>query len=208
MFINGLFLSFGLCHGRKVRRMQEGGQEPSKASIMQPPNKLERIPMIILHTTHGDISLELFQQEAPGTCANFIAYARDGFYDGTIFHRVIDDFMIQGGGFDSGMRQKKVGKPIRNEADNGLGNELGSVAMARTPDPHSATAQFFINLKNNDFLNHRAPSGEGWGYAVFARVSAGMEVVQKIGGVATHSSGGHQDVPVDVVLIESVELCD
>jgi peptidyl-prolyl cis-trans isomerase B (cyclophilin B) len=164
--------------------------------------------MIIMHTTFGDITLELDQEKAPKTCENFIAYVKDGFYDGTIFHRVIDNFMIQCGGFEAGMKQKNAGSPIENEADNGLKNDNGTIAMARTNDPHSASAQFFINIKDNDFLNHTAPTGQGWGYAVFGKVSAGMDVVEKIKAVATGSAGGHQDVPVDDVIIESVEVIE
>ena len=162
--------------------------------------------MIIMRTTLGDISLELDSERAPKTVENFIAYANDGYYNGTIFHRVINDFMIQGGGFETGMNQKPCGSPIENEADNGLKNDYGTVAMARTMDPHSATAQFFINIKDNDFLNHTAPNSQGWGYAVFGKVVDGMDVLDKIKAVATGSAGGHQDVPVDDVIIESVEV--
>lgn len=164
--------------------------------------------MIILKTNHGDISLELDHERAPATSANFVAYARDKFYDGTIFHRVIDGFMIQGGGFEPGLSQKATGKPVENEADNGLKNDRGTVAMARTQDPHSATAQFFINLKDNDFLNHSSPTPQGWGYAVFGKVVEGMEAVDAIKDVATGNMGGHQDVPVEDVVIESVEVID
>ena len=160
--------------------------------------------MIIIRTTFGDITLELDREKAPASVANFEAYANDGFYNGTIFHRVISDFMIQGGGFEVGMNQKPPGTPIENEADNGLTNELGTIAMARTNDPHSATAQFFINVKDNDFLNHSAPTSQGWGYAVFGRVVDGMDVVEKIKSVAT----GDQDVPVEDVIIESVEVVE
>lgn len=160
--------------------------------------------MVTLNTTFGPIKLELDAEKAPVTVANFLAYARDGFYDGTIFHRVIDNFMIQGGGFDTDMQQKTSGEPIENEADNGLTNDFGTVAMARTMDPHSATAQFFINVKDNDFLNHSAKTMQGWGYAVFGRVVEGEEVLEKIRAVPTTSRGGHQDVPVETVIIESV----
>jgi peptidyl-prolyl cis-trans isomerase B (cyclophilin B) len=162
--------------------------------------------MITLHTTYGDIVLELDAEKAPITTANFLAYARDGFYDGTIFHRVIDNFMIQGGGFTPDMQQKPVREPIRNEADNGLRNATGTIAMARTGEPHSATAQFFINVSDNDFLDHRAPTAQGWGYAVFGRVVAGMEVVEKIKGVKTGRTGFHQDVPTESVVIERVSV--
>jgi peptidyl-prolyl cis-trans isomerase B (cyclophilin B) len=164
--------------------------------------------MIIMHTNYGDITLELDSERAPVTTANFIAYARDGYYNGTIFHRVINDFMIQGGGFEVGMSQKPTGKPIENEADNGLKNDAGTIAMARTMDPHSATAQFFINVRDNDFLNHTSPTSQGWGYAVFGRVVDGMDVVDKIKAVPTGSAGGHQDVPVEDVVIESVDVVE
>jgi peptidyl-prolyl cis-trans isomerase B (cyclophilin B) len=162
--------------------------------------------MVTLNTTFGPIKLELDAEKAPATVANFFAYARDGFYDGTIFHRVIDNFMLQGGGFDTDMQQKPTGEPIENEADNGLKNDAGTIAMARTMDPHSATAQFFINVKDNDFLNHSGKTMQGWGYAVFGKVTEGMDVLEKIRGVATTSRGGHQDVPVETVIIESVTV--
>ena len=162
--------------------------------------------MIIMRTTPRDITLELDSERAPKTVENFIAYAKDGYYNGTIFHRVINDFMIQGGGFETGMNQKPSGSPIENEADNGLKNDFGTIAMARTMDPHSATAQFFINIKDNDFLNHTAPNSQGWGYAVFGKVVDGMDVLDKIKAVSTGSAGGHQDVPLDDVIIESVEV--
>ena len=160
--------------------------------------------MVIMRTTFGEIHLELDAEKAPKTVANFLDYARNGFYDGTIFHRVIDNFMIQGGGFDADMQQKESGAPIENEADNGLKNDFGTIAMARTSDPHSATAQFFINVKDNDFLNHTGKNSQGWGYAVFGRVTGGSEVLDKIRGVKTGSSKGHQDVPTEPVIIESV----
>jgi peptidyl-prolyl cis-trans isomerase B (cyclophilin B) len=162
--------------------------------------------MVTLHTSLGDITLELDAEKAPETVANFLQYARDGFYDGTIFHRVIDNFMIQGGGMNADMTQKPTRAPIANEANNGLKNKTGTVAMARTNDPHSATAQFFINVKDNDFLDHRAPTAQGWGYAVFGRVVSGMDVVDKIRKVATGSKGFHQDVPRDAVTIERVSI--
>lgn len=164
-------------------------------------------PTVILHTNHGAITIELFENEAPKSVENFLQYARDGHYDGTIFHRVIDNFMIQGGGFDTEFNQKPTRDPIENEADNGLDNEKGTLAMARTGDPHSATAQFFINVSDNEFLNHRSKhSGQTWGYAVFGRVVGGMEVVDDIRSVETTSKGMHQDVPVEPVILERVEL--
>ncbi len=164
--------------------------------------------MVKLNTNYGTIVLEMETEKAPQTVANFLQYAKDGFYDGTIFHRVIDNFMIQGGGMMPGMVEKQSRDPIKNEADNGLSNAVGTVAMARTPDPHSASAQFFINVADNTFLDHRAPTPEGWGYCVFARVVDGMDVVNKIKGVQTGTAGHHQDVPVEDVVIESVEVED
>ena len=162
--------------------------------------------MVKLNTNYGTIVLELDAAKAPKTVANFLQYAKDGFYDGTIFHRVINGFMIQGGGMQAGMVEKQTREPIQNEADNGLTNARGTIAMARTPDPHSASAQFFINVADNDFLNFRSPSRDGWGYCVFGKVVEGMDVVDKIKGMATDSKGYHQDVPVDDVVIESVEV--
>ncbi len=160
-----------------------------------------------MQTSKGDIVLELDAEKAPETVANFLEYARSGFYDGTIFHRVIPGFMIQGGGFEPGMHQKPTRDPIKNEADNGLKNEAGTIAMARTPDPHSATAQFFINVKDNSFLDFTAPTAQGWGYCVFGRVVEGMDVVHAIEQVATgaHPSG-HRDVPLEDVVIEKVTV--
>jgi len=162
--------------------------------------------MIILHTNFGDITIELNHEKAPKTDANFEQYVRDGFYDGVIFHRVIDGFMIQGGGFEPGMGQKETDEQIENEADNGLSNVTGSLAMARTMDPHSASAQFFINVSDNTFLDHTAKTMEGWGYAVFGKVAEGMDVVNKIKSVKTTMRAGHQDVPVEDVIIESAEI--
>ncbi|MDR2875520.1 MAG: peptidyl-prolyl cis-trans isomerase [Methylobacillus sp.] len=163
--------------------------------------------MIKLHTNLGVITLELDAEKAPETVANFLAYADDGFYNGTVFHRVINGFMVQGGGFESGMKQKRANAPINNEANNGLQNKAYTIAMARTPDPHSASSQFFINVADNDFLNFTAPTGSGWGYCVFGKVTEGTEVVDKIRQVRTGSRAGHQDVPVEDVMIERVERC-
>ncbi|WP_026142922.1 MULTISPECIES: peptidylprolyl isomerase [unclassified Thioalkalivibrio] len=165
-------------------------------------------PQVAIETNHGRIVLELNAEAAPETVANFLSYVDDGFYDGTIFHRVIPGFMVQGGGFDKNMSQKSTGEPIRNEADNGLKNEVGAISMARTQDPHSATAQFFINVNDNDFLNHTAPNAQGWGYTVFGKVSEGMDVVRQIEGVPTSRSGMHQDVPQEPVVMESVKRVD
>jgi peptidyl-prolyl cis-trans isomerase B (cyclophilin B) len=164
--------------------------------------------MITLHTNHGDIAVELDFDKAPISAANFLEYAKEGFFDGTVFHRVISDFMIQGGGFDARMQQKRTKAPIANEADNGLKNDTGTIAMARTMDPESATAQFFINLKDNNFLNHTAKTSQGWGYAVFGKVVDGLDTVKAIEGVRTGSKGGHQDVPVENVVIESVTISE
>ena len=164
--------------------------------------------MIKLHTNHGVITLELFEDKAPETVANFKEYVKSGHYDNTVFHRVINNFMIQGGGFEPGMKQKSTRAPIKNEANNGVGNKVGTVAMARTMEPHSASAQFFINVADNDFLNHSAPTVQGWGYCVFGQVVDGMDVVNRIKGVATTMRAGHQDVPSEDVIIEKAEIVE
>jgi len=164
--------------------------------------------MIILQTNLGDITLELDYEKAPKTAENFEQYVRDGFYDGVIFHRVINNFMIQGGGFEPGMVQKDTRAPIENEADNGLTNKKYTIAMARTMDPHSASAQFFINVADNNFLDHSAKTMEGWGYAVFGKVVEGEDVVDKIKGVSTTIRAGHQDVPVEDVIINSATVSE
>ncbi|MCE1182104.1 MAG: peptidyl-prolyl cis-trans isomerase [Rhodocyclales bacterium] len=162
--------------------------------------------MIKLTTNHGVITLQLDAEKAPKTVANFISYVEAGHYNGTIFHRVIKNFMIQGGGMEPGMKQKDTQAPIENEAANGLKNKRGSIAMARTSDPHSATAQFFINTVDNDFLDFKAPAGQGWGYCVFGEVVEGMDVVDKIRAVRTGNKGFHADVPVEDVIIEKAEI--
>ncbi|MCK9502964.1 MAG: peptidylprolyl isomerase [Porticoccaceae bacterium] len=164
--------------------------------------------MITLHTNYGDIVVELNFDKAPKTAANFLQYCRDQFYAGTIFHRVINGFMVQGGGMDENMKEKASRAPIENEADNGLKNDTGTLAMARTNDPHSASSQFFINVADNDFLNHKGKNLQGWGYAVFGRVVDGMETVNKIKAVPTGSKGFHQDVPTELVIIERVSISD
>ncbi|WP_213992871.1 peptidylprolyl isomerase B [Sodalis sp. dw_96] len=164
--------------------------------------------MVTFHTNHGDIVINTFADKAPLTVENFLNYCRNGFYDNTIFHRVINGFMIQGGGFEPGMEQKATKATIKNEANNGLKNNRGTLAMARTNDPHSATAQFFINLVDNDFLNFRSENADGWGYCVFAEVTGGLDVVDKIKNVATGRSGMHQDVPKEDVIITSVTVED
>jgi peptidyl-prolyl cis-trans isomerase B (cyclophilin B) len=158
-----------------------------------------------LTTNHGAITIELDAAKAPATVENFLSYVRSGFFANTVFHRVIDGFMIQGGGFEPGMKQKPTQAPIKNEAQNGLKNDRYTIAMARTNDPHSATAQFFINIKDNDFLNHSAPNAQGWGYCVFGKVTDGTDVVDRIKGVKTGSKGFHQDVPAEDVVIEKAE---
>ncbi len=159
------------------------------------------MPYVELETTMGNIVIELNQEKAPNTVANFLEYVKSGHYDGTIFHRVIDGFMIQGGGMDANMKEKSTNAPIQNEADNGLKNEVGTIAMARTSDPHSATAQFFINVKDNSFLNFSGKNPQGWGYAVFGKVTEGMDIVNKIKGVPTGKYGFHADVPTTPVVI-------
>jgi peptidyl-prolyl cis-trans isomerase B (cyclophilin B) len=163
--------------------------------------------MVKLQTSMGAITLELDAEKAPLTVANFLGYVDSGFYNNTVFHRVIDGFMIQGGGFEPGMKQKPTKDPIKNEAANGLTNEAYSVSMARTPDPHSASAQFFINVKDNAALNFRSATSQGFGYCVFGKVVDGKDVVDKIKAVATGNKAGHQDVPVQDVLIEKAEKC-
>lgn len=162
-----------------------------------------------METTKGDIIIELNAEKAPKTVENFLSYVKAGYYDGTIFHRVIPNFMIQGGGFTPGMKEKPGEKtPIKNEADNGLKNDTGTIAMARTSDPHSASSQFFINVKDNGFLNHSAPTMQGWGYAVFGKVTEGMDVVHEIEKVATGQVGMHGDVPKEDVIIEKVTVVE
>lgn len=165
-------------------------------------------PRVKLQTNQGDILIELNAEKAPNTVANFLNYVNSGFYDGTVFHRVINNFMIQGGGFEAGMKQKPTEAPVKNEADNGLKNNKYTLAMARTSDPHSATAQFFINVADNDFLNFTAPTSNGWGYAVFGQVIEGTDIVDKIKGVRTGNKGFHQDVPVDDVVIEKATVAE
>lgn len=163
--------------------------------------------MVKLHTNFGEMTIELDAEKAPITVANFLAYVESEFYNGTIFHRVIDNFMIQGGGFNPDMSQKNTNPTIKNEADNGLKNKIYTIAMARTPAPDSASSQFFINIADNDFLNFTSPTSQGWGYCVFGKVIAGTEVIDKIAKVKTGSKSGHQDVPAESVIIERAEVC-
>lgn len=185
--------------------------EKEPAVPVTPPAEIEKEDNIVhvqLMTTEGNILLELYPDEAPETVENFLKYVRDGFYDETVFHRVINNFMIQGGGFNLNMDRKETGEPIRNEADNGLKNERGTVAMARTGEPHSATAQFFINVIDNDFLNYTAPSGQGWGYCVFGRVIDGMDTVDKIRVAETGTHGYFRDVPKQPIVIRSARIAE
>ena len=165
-------------------------------------------PRVKLHTNQGDIVITLDAAKAPKTVANFLTYTKEGFYNGTVFHRVIDGFMVQGGGFEPGMKQKQTHAPIENEANNGLKNDKYTLAMARTSDPHSATTQFFINVSNNDFLNFTAPTPNGWGYAVFGTITEGTDVVDKIKGVKTGNKGFHQNVPNEDVIIEKAGVLE
>ncbi|MCP4407934.1 MAG: peptidyl-prolyl cis-trans isomerase [Gammaproteobacteria bacterium] len=166
------------------------------------------ITVVQMDTNKGQITLELYHDKAPATVTNFLSYVQDGFFDGTIFHRVIPGFMIQGGGFTPEMKQKDGGNPIKNEANNGLKNDVGTIAMARTSDPHSATAQFFFNVKDNAFLNFSSESQQGWGYAVFGKVTHGMDTINAIIKVPTGNHGPHQDVPKEPVVIEKVVIVD
>ncbi len=180
----------------------------SSFSITVHPIQYKDKLMITLHTSEGDITIELDSENTPNTANNFLSYAKDGFFDGTIFHRVIDSFMVQGGGFTADMNQKETRAEIENEADKGGKNDRGTLAMARTSDPHSATGQFFINLVDNDFLNFRSKDMQGWGYCVFGKVTKGMEVIDKIAKVKTTSKSGHQDVPETAVVIDKVTVTE
>lgn len=182
--------------------------QANPSSTTQQGTNMSTNPQVLLKTNKGDITIELDAEKAPKTVENFISYVNAGFYNGTIFHRVINNFMVQGGGFEAGMAQKDTNAAIENEANNGLKNDRYTLAMARTNDPHSATAQFFINVADNDFLNHTNPTPNGWGYAVFGKVVAGTDIVDTIKGVKTGSKGFHQDVPVDDVIIESATLVE
>ncbi len=165
-------------------------------------------PNVKLHTNYGDLIIELDAEKSPKTVENFLTYVKEGFYDGTIFHRVINNFMVQGGGFDADMKQKQTHAAVENEANNGLKNDRYTLAMARTSDPHSATAQFFINVADNDFLNFTAPTPNGWGYTVFGKIIEGTEIVDKIRAVKTGNKGFHQDVPVEDVVIEKATVVE
>lgn len=180
---------------------------PSNSTSTQGNTPMSTNPRVKMSTNQGDFVISLNAEKAPKTVENFLAYVKDGFFDGTVFHRIIDGFMIQGGGFEPGLKQKPTKGNVDNEANNGLKNNKYTLAMARTSDPHSATAQFFINVANNDFLNHTAPTAQGWGYAVFGEVVEGKDVIDKMKGVPTANSGFHQNVPVtDVVITKAVVI--
>jgi len=204
-------LEIRACHA-KLRTLADQAEPVAEPQVPMPTNSIERVPIMTqvkLTTNFGDIVLELNADKAPITVANFVEYVKAGHYENTVFHRVIGNFMIQGGGFEPGMKEKKDKRPsIQNEADNGLSNDKYTVAMARTMEPHSASAQFFINVADNSFLNHSGKNVQGWGYAVFGKVTAGQDVVDKIKAVATTSKAGHQDVPADDVIIEKAEIVE
>lgn len=185
-----------------------GPAQATSSTTIQGQSMSSSTPRVKLQTNQGEMIIELDAEKAPKTVENFLTYVREGFYDGTIFHRVINNFMIQGGGFDADMKQKQTHAPVDNEADNKLKNDLYTLAMARTSDPHSATAQFFINTANNDFLNFTSPTPNGWGYAVFGKVVEGTEVVDKIKSVKTGNKGFHQDVPAEDVVIEHASIIE
>jgi len=188
------------------KKIQAPDTPVKKAANQQPTGT--KTMNISIKTNHGTIVLELYPDKAPITVKNFVDYVESGFFNGTIFHRVIPGFMIQGGGFVPGMSQKETNANIKNEADNGLTNDIGTIAMARTPDPDSASSQFFLNVKDNAFLNYSAPTPQGWGYCVFGKVTEGMDVVQAIEKVATSSAGMHQDVPIEDVIIEEATVIE
>lgn len=202
-FKNAFFLVLGLVLASTISSLAQANTSTTTQGTTMSTN-----PKVLLQTNKGAITIELDAEKAPKTVANFLNYVNDGFYDGTIFHRVINNFMIQGGGFDANMKQKETNAPIENEANNGLKNDRYTLAMARTNDPHSATAQFFINVSDNDFLNHTNPTPNGWGYAVFGRVIDGTDVVDSIKGVKTGNKGFHQDVPSEDVIIESASVIE
>lgn len=205
-WLSGLMFCAGLLAGITLAGAAEPGAKPAAKTSC--PAKSERTkPVVKMQTNFGSFTIELYADKAPETVANFLDYVESGFYNGTVFHRVIDGFMIQGGGFEPGMTQKKTKPTIRNEADNGLKNTSHTIAMARTPDPHSASSQFFINVADNDFLDFRAPTPQGYGYCVFGKVVEGTEVVDKIKGVRTGNKAGHQNVPLEDVVIEKAEKC-
>lgn len=206
--MNPFARTFGLFFAAVLVLNPGSTAQAAPSTSLQGKSAMSTSPRVKLQTNFGDIVIELNQEKAPKTVENFLRYTNEGFYDGTIFHRVINNFMIQGGGFEAGMKQKTTHDPIENEANNGLKNDRYTLAMARTSDPHSATAQFFINVADNEFLNFTAPTSSGWGYAVFAKVIEGTDVVDKIKVVKTGTKGFHQDVPVDDVVIEKATVVE
>lgn len=195
-------------NNKQLSKVEQSTKNSPTVETKKSGEKMSSNPKIKLETSKGTMILELDAEKAPKSSENFVKYVNDGFYDGLIFHRVIPNFMVQGGGMNPDMSEKGNKTPIQNEANNGLKNDRGTIAMARTNDPHSATSQFFINLKDNDFLNHTSETPAGWGYAVFGKVTAGMDVVNKIKEVKTTVKAGHQDVPAEDVIIESAELVE
>jgi peptidyl-prolyl cis-trans isomerase B (cyclophilin B) len=185
-----------------------GAPSMAASSTPTPGKSMSTTPQVKLQTSQGDMLIQLDAEKAPKTVENFLTYVREGFYDGTIFHRVINNFMVQGGGFDTSMKQKQTHAPVENEANNGLKNNRYTLAMARTSDPHSATAQFFINVADNDFLNFTSPTPNGWGYAVFGSVIEGTDVVDKMKAVKTGNKGFHQDVPLENIVIEKATIVE
>lgn len=197
-----------LCAGVAAFSVAAASPAGASSANSQQGNSMNSSPRVNLQTNLGDVVIELNAEKAPKTVENFLTYVREGFYDGTIFHRIINNFMVQGGGFDAAMKQKQTHAPIENEANNGLKNDRYTLAMARTADPHSATAQFFVNVADNDFLNFTSPTPNGWGYAVFGKVVEGTEVIDKMKAVKTGNRGFHQDVPVDNVVIEKASVVE
>lgn len=206
ILVQSVVLSMALAACGSATQVEPSAQAPSNAAPAAQSTQAQQHNQAVIDTDYGKIVVQLDAQKAPQTVANFKAYAEQGFYNGTIFHRVIDGFMIQGGGFTAEMQEKPTAAPIANEADNGLTNDIGTIAMARTADPHSASSQFFINVADNDFLNHTSKTRQGYGYAVFGKVVSGMEVVNKIAKVRTRDHMGHQNVPVEPVRIRSLTV--
>lgn len=206
ILVQSVVLSMMLAACGSATQAEPSAQAPSNAAPAAQSTQAQQHNQAVIDTDYGKIVVQLDAQKAPQTVANFKAYAEQGFYNGTIFHRVIDGFMIQGGGFTAEMQEKPTAAPIANEADNGLTNDIGTIAMARTADPHSASSQFFINVADNDFLNHTGKTRQGYGYAVFGKVISGMEVVNKIAKVRTRDHMGHQNVPVEPVRIRSLTV--
>ncbi len=207
-FLPQRLLRLAACSVTLVSLALPATAQTGASSTQNQGTAMSSTPRVKLQTNFGDMVIALEAEKAPKTVENFLTYAREGFYNGTVFHRVIDGFMVQGGGFEPGLKQKQTHAPVENEANNGLKNERYTLAMARTSDPHSATAQFFINVSDNDFLNFSAPTASGWGYTVFGKVVEGTDVVDKIKGVKTGNRGFHQNVPAEDVVIEKAEVLE